>query len=211
MFIKILKVIGWIIVGILVFIAFLLLYIHISWSGIFVPNPRMPEITNAEFPFRIEIEYDRERIVFEDSIVCEYTGVGVSDYGTKKHRRWKERFASGREYSKNYPSIVLLDTTDVLVRFIFGEGAYYMDIPYYDMPKYYEVEKFDKHNDGTPYSPWRPKIYIYNKNMKGQEELSFTYIDITPQQDEQLRGTLAKYGVEIISIEQTPPIVNTFR
>lgn len=203
MFMKIVKAIGWIIAGVVALIAALILYITISWSGIFLPNPRMPEITYAEFPLRIEIEYDGERLVFEDAIICEYDGFGVSGYGTAKNRRWKERFASGKEYQASYPTIVLLDTDDVLIKYHSGEGAYYMDIPYYEIG--------DEYEDGTPYTPSSPSIYVEDKNLRAKGEFSFNFYDVTPQQEPRYRNALKHYGVEIISIEQKPPIVNTFR
>lgn len=205
---KILKILGWIFAGIVALIAVFILFIQISWSGMFLPNPRMPEIKSAEFPFRIEIEYNGERRVFEDAILCEYDGVGVTGYGTSKHRRWKEGFASGKEYKESYPTIVLLDTDDVLIKYHAGEGAYYMDKPYYDID---DRGKFDKDNDGTPYTPDSPHIYVDNKKMRGKDELSFNYINIPPQQDDNYKDKYIGYGVKIIRIEQTPPIVNTFR
>ena len=205
------KVIKWLLASIAVLIVIFFAFVLVNMSGILIPNPRMPEIKYAEFPLRIEIEYKSERFIFEDTIVCEYEGVGVQEYGTGKYRRWKEYFASGNEYQASYPTIILLDTDVVEIKYHSGEGAYYMDKPYYEIE---DRGRFDKDNDGTPYTPSGPHIYIHDKRggtPTNETSLSFTFISTIPQQEPHLRETLEKYGVELINMEQTQPIENTFR
>lgn len=59
------------------------------------PNPPKPEITYGEFPFRLEYEINGEHCVVEDTIICEFDGIGAGSNG--KYRKWKERLASGNE------------------------------------------------------------------------------------------------------------------
>jgi len=42
------------------------------------------------------------------------------------------------------------------------------------------------------------------------KEFSFSFYDL-PSQEDMLKESLANFGIEIISIELTPPIENTFR
>jgi len=208
---RILKIVEWTVVAIVASLAIYIAYIAIMWSGVFIPKPRMPEVKYAEFPLRIEIEFNGERYIYEDAIVCEYDGVGVNEYGSSKYRRWKERFASGKEYKESYPTILLLDAEHVEIKYHSGEGAYYMDKPYYEIE---DRGRFDKDNDGTPYSPRSPNIYIYDKrggSPGGPSSLSFDFFDTTSEQNPRLREVLSKYGVTLISIEQTPPIENIFK
>ena len=98
----------------------------------------------------------------------------------------------------------MLDTDDVFIKYIPGEGAYYMDISYLD------ADDDDEHKDYTPYTSWWPKIYVNSKIMNVYHEQSSWYFSASSQ-EEQIREVLARHGIEMISIEQTPPIVNTFR
>lgn len=64
-----------------------------------------PEITYGEFPFRLEYEINGERKVIQDTLICEYDGIGW-DEGQGTHREWKEHLASGKE------DVVLLEITN---------------------------------------------------------------------------------------------------
>jgi len=194
------KIIKWVLIvtaSILAIPLLIMLYILILFSGIFLPDPPMPDIKYAEFPFRIEIEHDGERLLFEDTIICEYDGVGVTEYGTRKYRMWKSRFASGREYTASWPSIEMLNTDYVVLRFHSGEPAFYMDRSWMEL------------EHGIPYSPARPSIYVDDKAMRARGEFSFQFYGL-PWGEERLRETLANFGIEIISIELPSPIENTF-
>ena len=152
-------------VGVLILltpVSFILIYI----SGILLPNPPMPDITYAEFPFRIEIEHDGERLVFEDTIICEYNGIGITGYFERKYRRWTSRFASGREYNASWPTIEMLDTDYVLMKFHSGEPAFYMDRPWQEL------------EHGIPWSPSRPSIYVDDKEMRKMGEFSFSFYSL---------------------------------
>jgi hypothetical protein len=76
-------------------------YLILPWLFIFVgiqsgPNPLEPEITYGEFPFRLEYEIKGERKIIQDTLICEYDGIGA-DEGQGKYRKWKQRLASGNE------------------------------------------------------------------------------------------------------------------
>lgn len=94
------------------------------------PNPPHPEITYGEFPFRLEYEINGERKVIQDTIICEYDGIG-SNIGQGKYRKWKQRLASGNE------NITLLKVDETKEIYYPDGGAdYYMD----DMGEYESFE-----------------------------------------------------------------------
>ena len=167
------------------------------FSGIFLPRPPRPEITYAEFPFRIEIEHNGERLVFEDTLICEFSGFGMSGGiggNWRRYRRWTSRFESGREYNTTWPSFTMIETDYVVVRFHSGEPAFYMDL------------------HGVPWSPIRTRIVVDDLAMRARGEFSRTSHRLTfPQDLERPEEHLANFGIEVISIELTPPIKNTFR
>lgn len=86
-----------------------------------LPNPERPEITYSEFPFRLEYEINGERVVVEDTLICEYDGIGRNT-GQGKYRKWKSYFASGREQ-------ILLLKVDNRKEIYYdpGPAEYYMD------------------------------------------------------------------------------------
>lgn len=95
--VKILTLIGIFLLCIISIIAYFagpwaLLYIGIQLG----PNPPKPEIRYGEFPFRLEYEINGQRKVIQDTLICEYDGIG-SNEGQGKFRKWKERLASGNE------------------------------------------------------------------------------------------------------------------
>lgn len=92
-----------IIVGVplLLILAIIVYFTVWPWAMIAVgisllPNPSKPEITYGEFPFRLEYEINGERKVIEDTLICEYDGIGM-DEGQGKYRKWKGYLASEKE------------------------------------------------------------------------------------------------------------------
>jgi len=69
-------------------------WVMISLGISLLPNPPKPGITYSEFPFRLVYEINGERKVIEDTLICEYDGIGM-DEGRGKYRKWKEHLASG--------------------------------------------------------------------------------------------------------------------
>ena len=49
----------------------------------------MPEIRYGEFPFRLEYEINGERFVIEDTVICEFDGIGWNE-AQGKFRKWKD-------------------------------------------------------------------------------------------------------------------------
>lgn len=71
-------------------------WVSISLGISLLPNPPKPEIIYGEFPFRLVYEINGERKVIEDTLICEYDGIGM-DEGRGKYRKWKEHLASGNQ------------------------------------------------------------------------------------------------------------------
>ncbi|MBG9736742.1 hypothetical protein [Paenibacillus alvei] len=113
------------IVGIPLILLAVLVYITLPWLFIYIgiqlgPSPPSPRITYGEFPFRLEYEINGQRKVVEDTLICEFDGIG-SDEGRGKFRKWNERLASKNE------EIILLKVDDTK-RIIYypGSAEYYM-------------------------------------------------------------------------------------
>ncbi|REK66644.1 MAG: hypothetical protein C6P35_08245 [Cohnella sp.] len=115
------------IVGFFTLLLAISIIIYSVWPWLFLyigvktqPNPPHPAITYGEFPFRLEYEINGRRMVINDTLICEYDGVGV-DEGQGKYRKWKQRLASGKE------RVTLLkvdDTTEIYYNP--GSPRYYM-------------------------------------------------------------------------------------
>lgn len=85
-----------------------------------LPNPSQPAITHGEFPFRLEYEINGQRMVIQDTLICEYDGVG-SNEASGKYRKWEERLASGKE------RVTLLKVDDRTEIYYYpGSANYYM-------------------------------------------------------------------------------------
>ncbi|MNJ46040.1 hypothetical protein D3C77_411600 [compost metagenome] len=116
----------------LIFSIIIIAYFTIPWLLIFIggqlePNPPKPKITYAEFPVRLEYEVNGERKVAQDTVICEYEGVGWNE-GSGKYRKWKQRLASGND------DFLLLKVDDSTRIYFYPESAqYYMnDLQEYD-------------------------------------------------------------------------------
>jgi hypothetical protein len=134
-------------VAIIVVIVFVAVIAYITvwpWLMIFLgnsllPNPPRPEITYGEFPFRLEYEINGQRMVIQDTLICEYDGIGM-DEGNGKYRNWKEHLASGNE------KLVLLKVEGTKEIYYYpGSAQYYMG----DM------------NEGVTYSHGFPKARYF--------------------------------------------------
>ncbi|MCC3381765.1 hypothetical protein ACFQ5D_02480 [Paenibacillus farraposensis] len=103
----------------------IIVFIALPWLLIFIgiqlePNPPQPEITYGKFPFRLEYEINGQRKVIQDTLICEYDGIG-SNEGQGKYRKWKERLASGNE------KITLLKVNNTKeIYYSPGSANYYM-------------------------------------------------------------------------------------
>ncbi len=120
-------------IGVLVLLIFAVVVYFVVWpwamialGNSFLLNPPKPEITYAEFPFRLEYEINGERKIIEDTLICEYDGIGM-DEGQGKYRKWKERLASGKQ------KIILVKVDDTKeIYYPTGSARYYMG----DMKEY---------------------------------------------------------------------------
>jgi hypothetical protein len=164
------------------------------WTGlayVSTPDPPKPEITYAEFPFRIEIECEGKRIILEDTVVCEFDGIKMKDVmvGGGKYRTWKRELKNGSESpvppmigsAPNNHLFTLREkreNDEVLeaVKYFLGSAEWYMGEP---------------NSDAN-----RVKFRVYWKHG----------LDFETEED-----VLKQYGIKIISIEETPPIKNTFK
>ncbi|MGG1123680.1 hypothetical protein ABHN05_02385 [Brevibacillus laterosporus] len=89
------------IIVLIVFVAIIAYFTVWPWVMIFLgssllSNPPRPEITYGEFPFRLKYEIKGKWSVIQDTLICEYDGIG-SNEGQGKYREWKEHLASGKQ------------------------------------------------------------------------------------------------------------------
>jgi len=161
-------------------------FLHDIYTKNRLPNPPQPEITYAEFPFRIELDNNGEQIIFDDTIICEYVGVKYISGAERKVREWRIKLESEKDFEvkQRIKTIFRVEVKNhagnyMHVNYRYGTANYYMG----DMG---ENEIFN------------PQIEIsindkFSKGFKNNDEI------------------LDYYGIKIISIEETPPIKNTFK
>jgi len=143
------------------------------------PYSQEPEITHGEFPFRLEYEIDGEIVVVEDTIICDFDGFGW-DAGSGKHRKWKERLASGNE------GVILLKVDDTKEIYLgIGSARYYMG----DL---FESEVINNNSI-------RVSLREYPNEMGGTSSNSLNEDEL-----------FEKYSIKLISWEPSPPITNSF-
>jgi len=104
------------------------------------PNPPMPEIRYGEFPFRLEYEINGERVVVEDTVICEFDGIGL-DTASWKYRKWKKYLAS----NSNEMNVLIVIDEKIKIYCYVGSAEYYMDDERYPeqrplMPRFYHVK-----------------------------------------------------------------------
>lgn len=104
----------------------IVIYIAWPWLAILIgiqleSNPPRPEIIYGEFPFILEYEINGQRMVVEDTLICEYDGIGA-DEGRGKYRKWNQRLASGHERV----TLLKVDETKEIY-YSPGSANYYMD------------------------------------------------------------------------------------
>lgn len=133
------KVLFLMIVVALLIILIIIAFFTLPWLGMYtgiqlMPNPPRPEIAYGEFPFRLEYEINGQQIVIQDTLICEYDGIG-SNEAQGKYRKWKERLASGNQ------KILLLKIDDSKeIYYDPGHARYYMG----------DLEPNEKYNHNFP-------------------------------------------------------------
>ena len=124
-------------------------------SSLLKPNPPLPEITYGEFPFRIEYEINGDRVVVEDTVICEFDGFEFSWGGEGKFRKWKSHLASGSQ--GNYLLLLTIDGTNDLYCTVRG-------------PSYYMGEVYGYYDDEKP-----PGAFLKNGHVLSSQELFDRY------------------------------------
>jgi len=167
-------------------------YFILPWVAIFAgvslsPNPQKPEILYAEFPFKLVFEMNGEQRTVEDTLICEYDGIGMNE-GVGKYRKWKRRLQSGNEV------IVLFETENILEQTTYGVIVSRSIIFSLGTPNYYmgENEKFEY---TFPDASCRE---IYRAGEIRSRRVSADEL-------------FEKYGIRLISWEILPPIDNHFK
>lgn len=170
-----------VLIGIILFYFFVLPWLLIYFGLQSLPNPPRPEITHAEFPFKLVYEINEERKVIQDTIICEFDGVGM-DEGQGKFRKWKQRLASGNMSG----DFVILEKLNELEKIGFypGSADYYMN----------DSEWYKENNSSFP-NAWLVK------NEKG---------DVSGEDYLKEDQLYEKYHIKLISWEPSPPIKNLF-
>ena len=95
--------------------------IFILFYKVFATKPPDPQIKYGEFPFRLEYEINGEIIVIEDTVICEYDGIGWNE-GVGKHRKWKQYLADN---GGDDLLLLIIDDTKKIYASV-GGAKYYM-------------------------------------------------------------------------------------
>jgi len=166
-------------------------YSIFPWAAMFagislMPNPPRPSITHGEFPFHLVYEINGKQVTVDDTVVCDYDGIGMNE-GIGKYRKWKEHLANGNNNAASttvggsvvYYGVLLLKINDTTVYYDVGTPDYYMG---------------DIHSD-VDYSPGvvREDGSFYSGGSVDDKEL------------------WDKYKIKIINWTHAPPIKNTFK
>lgn len=158
------------------------------WISIFIGTMLLeesakPEIVRGEFSFTLVYEINGERKVIEDTLICEFDGVGV-DEGRGKYLKWEGELASGNT------NIILWEGRDKKGRkqeiyYNCAPPGYYMGDPYYE----------DGNNSNAS------DVVLRKKSSDGVD-VEFKFISE--------KKLLQKYNIEIISWDCEEPIKNVF-
>ena len=178
-----------IIIAIAIIAYFVVPWVMMALGTTLMPNPPKPEITHGEFPFRLVYEINGEQKVVQDTLVCDYDGIGMNE-GQGKYRKWKERLASGKEI------LILLEVSNPVslgsstkavkqeIYYSTGSVRYYMG----------DLEDYEGYAESFP------NASLYEKYADGSSD------DCRINADELYK----KYHIKLISWDITKPIKNTF-
>lgn len=171
-----------IIAGLLsIFLVPLVLWGIISIGTLLLEEPEKPEIVREEFSFTLIYEIGGERKLVEDTLICEFDGVGV-DEARGKYRKWKGELASGNT------NIVLWEGT--------GKKGEKQEIYYnYAPPGYYMGDPDDADGNKSNFSD----IILKKESNDSIEQIFISE-----------KKLLEKYNIEIISWDCEEPIENVF-
>lgn len=163
------------------------------WLGIQMgPSPAAPEIKQGEFPFSLTYSINGSTIVVEDTLICQYSGIDMYNENTGKQRSWSSHLLSGDEYIILYETEGIPETFSwrdkekregfyTIIYFNPGSAGYYMG----------EIESQE---------PIFPDVQYISSGEGGTHIMGYISED-----------DLSKdFGIEFISWEASPPIVNKF-
>jgi hypothetical protein len=141
-----------------------------------------PAVTYGEFPFRLVYELNGERTVIEDTIICEYDGLGA-DEGQGIFRRWKAWFLSSGDEKGRY-GVILSQDNDKTIYMDVGSASFYM-------------------------GDWKGLIYENSEVKKIDIDISISPWNALPDAhtDEDI---LEQCNIKIIEWTHAPPIQNHF-
>lgn len=154
------------------------------------PNPLIPEITYGEFPFRLEYEINGEKKIVEDTLICEYDGVGM-DEGRGKFLKWKQYLASGNK------ELLLLENTGMEGIAFSNKKTTILTIYYDPGPAWFYMGD----NHGARYTFDFPNASYSEKYNDGSGSNG-----IMSKED-----LLSKYDIKLINWDYAKPIENKFK
>lgn len=111
------------ILGVAVFLLFVspwLIYFVLMWMS---PNPPKPKVLHGEFPVHLKYEINGQMVTVDDTVICDYDGVGMNE-GVGKYNKWKERLTS----SGNEEITLLKINKNNRIYFDVGSANYYMGV-----------------------------------------------------------------------------------
>jgi hypothetical protein len=194
-------------IGFLIFVFLTATQFRPLWSLMSARAPR-PEITQGEFAFRLEYEIDGERIVIEDTVIVEHGGTSW-DAGIGNHNVWNNRLASGdSEIIEIYRS-----DTEVIFIPILGvlSGWYLLSMDsireefHVDFPT---IRRLNINDEGVSSQHQKEVATFFSENTQPNWHFFFGARRYITNEDLFL---LDEYGIQLISFEYDPPIVNSFR
>jgi len=168
-------------------------WIQITTGSLIGRTPSKPEIIYFEFPFKLVYKVYGEQIIVEDTLICEYNGIGWG-FDQGYYYKWKGNLASGNErvtvYVENNINIVENDSNKIItyreIYFTIGNPKIYMG---------------DYDPEMNLYKSITANAILLTKYKEGKNK----EITVSPN------DLLEKYGIELISWEPSEPILNNFR
>lgn len=130
-FVLVALIVGFIIVYILPFLCFVGTILY----SMFIDIPEKPKVQHGEFPFELVYEYKGEKVIINDSIICDYDGYSFSIEGGNS-RDWVCEFKENENNGQYYVDME-------------NEPDLYIIIP--DAPEYYMGDKEYTKDDALPY------------------------------------------------------------
>jgi hypothetical protein len=128
--------------------SFLILPWLLIFIGIYLePNPPTPMNKHGEFPFHLVYEVDDKQYTIDDTIICDYAGIGM-DEGHGKYIQWDEHLANGEKITQKLMSNEDQFSITLFDGFVQGQGGTFIN---YDLgkPQYYlGYKKYTSYNPG---------------------------------------------------------------